>query len=289
MELETGEREYLAEICTIGRLRHKNILNLQGWCHESEHLLLVYDYMPNGSLDRFIGNIFIDWETRYKVLTGLASALLYLHEECGSPVVHRDVKPNNILLDSNYTPHLGDFGLARQIQNDNTLAAVSTMLAGTPGYLAPELGMTGKATPESDVYSFGMVALELVCGRRSRGITGESSLVDLVWGLVGKNELLKSVDPTLEGRFEEEEVKRLLIVGLACLHPDSRLRPNMREVVQVLLNPNEPLMDLPEKRPNMVCVSHVSSSSSSTTTVDFGPKSASVSLAVADEIAIHYI
>ncbi|PON76971.1 Serine/threonine protein kinase [Trema orientale] len=289
---EQGEREYLAEICTTGRLRHKNILKLEGWCHQSDHLLLVYDYMPNGSLDRFIGKrLSLDWETRYKVLTGLASALLYLHEECGpTPVVHRDVKPNNIMLDSHFTSHLGDFGLARLLfQNDNASAVVSTtMMAGTPGYLAPELGFTGKATPESDVYSFGMVVLELVCGRRTRGMVGESSLVDLVWGLVGKNELLRAVDPLLDGRFEEEEVKRLLVVGLACLHPDYGFRPKMRKVVQVLLNPNEPLMDLPETRPNMVCVSvaHVSSSSSSSTTmVDFGPKSGS---AMADEIAMHY-
>ncbi|KAM6546639.1 hypothetical protein CsatB_027375 [Cannabis sativa] len=287
-----GEKEYLAEICTIGRLRHKNILKLQGWCHENQHLLLVYDYMPNGSLDRFIGKLFLDWETRYKILTGLASALLYLHEECESPVVHRDVKPNNIMLDSNYTPHLGDFGLARLIKNDKASGVVSTMLAGTPGYLAPELGFTGKASPESDVYSFGMVVLELVCGRRSRGMKGESSLVDMVWSLVRKDELLVGVDPLLQGRYVEEEVKRLLVIGLACLHPDSEHRPNMRKVVQILLNPNEPLMDLPEKRPNMVCVSlsHVSSSSSSssTTMVDLGPNSVSASRARADEIVIHY-
>ncbi|KAL5783133.1 hypothetical protein ACOSP7_008162 [Xanthoceras sorbifolium] len=263
-----GEREYFAEICTIGRLRHKNIVQLLGWCHEGEHLLLVYEYMANGSLDRFIGKGFLDWKTRYKILLGLASSLLYLHEECDNPVVHRDVKPNNVMLDSEHNAHLGDFGLARLIQNDS---CATTMLAGTPGYLAPEVGFSGKSTPESDVYSFGMVVLEVVCGRRSRGILEENSLVDCVWGLYARNALLECVDKQLlavagDG-FDEEQVKRTLIVGLACLHPDCTFRPKIRKAVQVFLNPNEPLMDLPESRPNAVYVS-VSSSSSNTTTTN---------------------
>ncbi|CAL5441773.1 unnamed protein product [Camellia sinensis] len=121
------EKEYLAEICTISCLRHKNLLQLQGWCHDHDQLLLVYEYMPNGSLDHFVDedNTFLDWATRYKVLLGLASALVYLHEECGNPVVHRDVKPNNVMLDSEYNAHLGDFGLARLLQNE---ASVTTRI-----------------------------------------------------------------------------------------------------------------------------------------------------------------
>ncbi|XP_021277620.1 L-type lectin-domain containing receptor kinase IX.1-like [Herrania umbratica] len=263
-----GEKEYFAEICTIGRLRHKNIVQLQGWCHEGEHLLLVYEYMPNGSLDRYIGKRSLDWETRFKILTGLASALLYLHEDSGNPVVHRDVKPNNVMLDEDFNAHLGDFGLARLLQND---ASVTTMLAGTPGYLAPEVGFTGKSTPESDVYSFGMVVIEVVCGRRSKGIMEENSLVDYVWNSYGQNELLECVDRRLEGQFDEEQVKRTLTVGLACLHPDSTQRPKIRKVVQIFLNSDEPLMDLPESRPSAVYVSV--SSSASTTTTGIGSKS----------------
>ncbi|KAF8400650.1 hypothetical protein HHK36_013949 [Tetracentron sinense] len=255
-----GEREFLAEICTIGRLRHKNIVQLQGWCHEHEHLLLVYEFMPNGSLDRFISKGFLDWQTRYNILTGLASALLYLHEECGNTVVHRDVKPNNVMLDSEYNAHLGDFGLARLLQNETS---VTTRLAGTPGYLAPECGYTGKATPECDVYSFGIVVLEVVCGRRVLGGVEEESLVDYVWDLHGKGELLQSVDGKLEGKYEEEQVKRALQIGIACSHPDSMLRPRIRKVVHMFLNPNEPLMDLPESRPNAIYVSIHSSASTS--------------------------
>lgn len=249
---EQGEREYLAEICTIGRLRHKNLLQLQGWCHENEHLLLVYDYMPNRSLHYFLGKGFLDWNTRFKVLMGLASALLYLHEECGDPVVHRDVKPSNIMLDSEFNPHLGDFGLARLLRN---MGGVTTMVAGTLGYMAPEVSYTGKATTETDVYSFGVVALELVCGRRFSNLLGENCLVDDIWDMYAKGSLLEAVDPKLDGKFAEDEATRILSVALACLHLDSNLRPTMRKVVQILMNPDEPLMDLPTTRPSTVYVS----------------------------------
>ncbi|XP_022859320.1 L-type lectin-domain containing receptor kinase IX.1-like [Olea europaea var. sylvestris] len=258
-----GEREYLAEISTIGRLRHKNLVQLQGWCHDREQLLLVYEYMPNGSLDRYIGKEFLDWKIRYKILSGLASVLHYLHEECGNPVVHRDVKPNNVMLDSEYNAHLGDFGLARLLHNN---AFVTTMVAGTIGYLAPEVSYTGRATPESDVYSFGIVVLEVVCGRRSKGIMEDDSLVDYVWSAYEKGSLLSCVDKMLKGDFEEEQVQRTLIIGLACLHPDQMLRPRMQKVVQIFMNPYESIVKLPESRPDTVCLSFLSSSSHSTTT-----------------------
>lgn len=276
----------MAEICTIGRLRHKNLVQLQGWCHERDQLLLVYEYMPNGSLDKFIGKCFLNWKTRYQILNGLASVLVYLHEECGVPVVHRDVKPNNVMLDSDFNPHLGDFGLARLLQTDSY---VTTMVAGTPGYLAPEVSFTGRATPESDVYSFGMVVLEIVCGKRSRGIMEENSLVDSVWNVYELGDLLKCVDPKLEGDYCEEQVKRSLVLGLACLHPDFMLRPRMRKVVQILMNESEPLMKLPESRPSAICVSLYSSSNSTTC---FGPNVANGNIgsmeSLPDEMTVVY-
>ncbi|KAK0570596.1 hypothetical protein LWI29_003776 [Acer saccharum] len=220
---------------------------------------------------------FSNLTSRYKILSGLASALLYLHEECDNPVVHRDAKPNNVMLDSEHNAHLGDFGLARLIQNDS---CATTMLAGTPGNLAPEVGFSGKATPESDVYSFGMVVLEVVCGRRSRGVLEENSLVDHVWNLYAKNALLECVDKQLGlggdrgSSFDDEDqeqVKRTLIVGLACLHPDCTFRPKIRKAVQVFLNPNEPLMDLPESRPSAVSVSSSSGSITTTTNSSMQP------------------
>ncbi|KAL5729572.1 non-specific serine/threonine protein kinase [Ranunculus cassubicifolius] len=246
-----GEREFLAEICTIGRLRHKNIVQLQGWCHERDHLLLVYEFMPNGSLDRFISKAFLEWPTRYKILTGLASALLYLHEECGSTVVHRDVKPNNVMLDSDYNACLGDFGLARVFENQS---AITTILAGTPGYLAPECTYTGKATTESDVFSYGIVVLEVVCGRRSMGMIGQNNLVDYVWDLHGKGELLQCVDRKLGDKYDQVEIERALAVGLACSHPDPLFRPKMRKVVQIFMNPNEPIVCVPDSRPSAIYI-----------------------------------
>lgn len=258
----TGEREFLAEICTIGRLRHKNLVKLQGWCIEGKNLLLVYEYMQNGSLDHFIGKGSLNWQTRHKVLTGLASALLYLHEECGNPFVHRDVKPNNVMLDNNHDAHLGDFGLARLLKGEGS---VTTNLNGTLGYMAPELSFTGRATPESDVYSFGMVVLEVICGKRLNWIKQGNSFVDCVWNLHAENALVECVDKRLENKFNEEEAKRALIVGLACLHPDSMLRPRMRKVVNIFQNPNEPLMQLPGVRPTGVYVSVSCSTSCSNT------------------------
>lgn len=250
-------------------MRHKNIVQLLGWCHEGEHLLLIYQYMENGSLDCFIGKQSLDWSTRYNILTGLASSLLYLHEECGTPVVHRDVKPNNVMLDSDYNACLGDFGLARLLHNDSS---VTTMLAGTPGYLAPEVGFTCRVTPESDVYSFGMVVLEVVCGRRSKGMMEDNSLVDQVWNLYGRDALIDCLDTKLEGKFDEHQAKRALVISLACLHPDSTYRPKIRNVVHILLNPNEPLMKLPDSRPTAI---YVSVSSSATTTTNLYSRTAS--------------
>nr|GEY06107.1 probable L-type lectin-domain containing receptor kinase S.5 [Tanacetum cinerariifolium] len=222
-----GEKEYLAEICTIGRLKHKNLVQLEGWCHDRDQIL-VYDYMPNGSLD--------------------------------NPVVHHDVKPNNVMLDSDFNAHLGDFGLARLIRNDTS---VTTMVAGTLGYLAPEVTYTGRATPESDVYSFGMVVLEVARGTRSKGIMDENSLVNNVWESYEKGQLLKCVDKNLEGKFNVSQVTRVLMVGLACLHPGSSLRPTMRKVAQVFLNPDEPLMSMPTSRPLVVTLSFSSSTTNS--------------------------
>ncbi|ERN00337.1 L-type lectin-domain containing receptor kinase IX.1 [Amborella trichopoda] len=241
-----GEREFLAEICTIGRLRHKNVVQLNGWCHEKGQLLLVYEFMPNGSLDKFISKGLLPWDVRHRILSGLASALLYLHEECGTVVVHRDLKPNNVMLDEDFNAHLGDFGLARLVQE----GSITTMVAGTPGYLAPECSYTGRATTESDVFGFGIVVLEVVCGRR----LSELNLVDYIWGYYGQGQLLEAADVEPRDEFDQQQVMRALVVGLACAHPDPAQRPRMRGVVQVFMNSNEPLMELPTSRPAAIYI-----------------------------------
>ncbi|MFS7923289.1 putative protein kinase RLK-Pelle-L-LEC family [Helianthus anomalus] len=158
----------MTEVKINSRLRHRNLVQLVGWCHDKNQFLLVYEYMPNGSLDShlFGKNITpLKWPVRYKIAIGLASALLYLHEEWEQCVVHRDIKPSNIMLDSGINVKLGDFGLARFVEHE--LGTRTTVLAGTLGYMAPEYISTGKASKESDVYSFGVVPLEIACGRKA--------------------------------------------------------------------------------------------------------------------------
>ncbi|KAK1269181.1 L-type lectin-domain containing receptor kinase IX.2 [Acorus gramineus] len=233
-----GRKEYAAEVKIISRLRHRNLVQLIGWCHDRGELLLVYELMPNGSLNSHLfgsKNPPIRWGTRYKIARGVASSLLYLHEEWEQCVVHRDIKSSNIMLDSGFNAKLGDFGLARLLDHGRT--SQTTVLAGTMGYLAPECVTTGKASKESDVYSFGVVALEIACGRRPvEPMLPEEKvrLVEYVWGLYGRREIFEAVDERLEKDFDEAEMERLMVVGLWCAHPDYSLRPTIRQVINVL-------------------------------------------------------
>ncbi|PON97089.1 Serine/threonine protein kinase [Trema orientale] len=190
--------------------------------------------MPNGSLD---SHIFgkrspLSWAVRYKISVGLASALLYLHEEWEQCVVHRDIKSSNVMLDSNFNVKLGDFGLARLM--DHELGPQTTGLVGTLGYLAPEYISTGRASKESDVYSFGVVALEIATGRKAMDKDSEISLVEWVWIAYGKSKLLSVVDERMGMDFDQKQVECLMIVGLWCAHPDRSLRPSIKQAIQVL-------------------------------------------------------
>ncbi|PHT39382.1 hypothetical protein CQW23_22955 [Capsicum baccatum] len=236
-ESKQGIKEYASEVRIISRLRHKHLVQLIGWCHEKRELLLVYDFMPNGSLDThlFNGKSHLAWSIRFKIAQGLASALLYLHEEWEQCVVHRDIKSSNVMLDSDFNPKLGDFGLARLVDHDKGYQ--TTDLAGTRGYMAPECFITDKATKETDVYSFGVVALEIACGRKPIDCKAEDhqvNLVDWVWRLYGMGNLCEAVDPKLSSDFNEQEMEHLLIVGLWCAHPDRKYRPSIRQAIHVL-------------------------------------------------------
>lgn len=246
-----GAKEYASEVKIISRLRHRNLVQLIGWCHEKRELLLVYEFLPNGSLDAHLYNnkSSLSWETRYKIAQGLASALLYLHQEWEQCVVHRDIKSSNVMLDSSFNAKLGDFGLARLIDHDKE--SQTTILAGTMGYMAPECVMTGKASKESDVYSFGIVALEIATGRKpidARAKASEVRSVEWVWELYGRGMHLEAADPKLGGDYDEQEMGRLMVVGLWCAHPDDSLRPSIRQAIQVLGFEAEPPL-LPSKLP----------------------------------------
>ncbi|KAG6710012.1 hypothetical protein I3842_06G161100 [Carya illinoinensis] len=242
-----GMKEYAAEVKITSRLRHRNLVQLIGWCHERRELLLVYEFMPNGSLDShlFKEERLLIWEARYKIAQGLASSLLYLHEGWEQCVVHRDIKSSNIMLDSNFNAKLGDFGLARLV--DHAKGSQTTVLAGTFGYMAPECVIIGKASKESDVYSFGIVALEIACGRKPinpKAPEDQVALVEWVWELYGKGEVLGAADSRLGGDFDGEQMERLIIVGMWCAHPDRNLRPSIRQAIHVF-NFEAPLPLLP--------------------------------------------
>lgn len=249
-----AKTEFFAELSVIACLRHKNLVQLLGWCVEKGELLLVYELMPYGSIDKVLYQDpdhwgFLKWNNRYNIAIGLASALAYLHQECDKLVIHRDIKASNVMLDANLNARLGDFGLARLI--DHNKSPVSTLTAGTVGYLAPEYLHCGKATDKTDVFSYGVVVLEVCCGRRpiDRETGGQNTvnLVDWVWQLHGKDEILDAVDKRLNGEFDEVEAKRLLRVGLSCANPDSEMRPSMRQALQILQNEAEEMVVPPVK------------------------------------------
>ncbi|XP_059439464.1 L-type lectin-domain containing receptor kinase IX.1-like [Corylus avellana] len=246
-----GKKEYITEVKIISQLRHRNLVQLIGWCHDKGEFVLVYEFMPNGSLDShlFRERSPLPWAMRYKISLGLASALLYLHEEWEKCVVHRDIKSSNIMLDSSFSVKLGDFGLARLM--DHELGPQTTGLAGTLGYMAREYISTGKASKESDVYSFGVVCLEIATRRRSGYPIEDNSdvgLVQWVWNLYGRGDLLLAVDGKLQNDFDEKQVECLMIVGLWCAHPDRNLRPSIRQAISVL-NSDATTPNLPTQMP----------------------------------------
>ncbi|KAJ4969716.1 hypothetical protein NE237_002815 [Protea cynaroides] len=253
-----GMAEFFSELSIIGSLRHRNLVRLQGWCHEKGEILLVYDFMHNGSLDKvlFESTSPLPWHHRRKILMGVASALAYLHQECENQVIHRDIKTSNIMLDEAFNAKLGDFGLARQVEHDKSPDA--TITAGTMGYLAPEYLLTGRATEKTDVFSFGAVVLEVASGRRpiEKETTGvgkfgvSSNLVEWVWSLHREGRLLGAADPKLGAEFDEVEMTRVLLVGLSCSHPDPSARPTMRGVVQMLVGEAQVPM-VPKSKPSM--------------------------------------
>ncbi|XP_031252900.1 L-type lectin-domain containing receptor kinase IX.1-like [Pistacia vera] len=246
-----GRKEYITEVKIISRLRHRNLVQLIGWCHDRGEFLLVYEFLTNGSLDShlFGKKSPLTWAVRYKMAFGLASVVLYLHEEWEQCVVHRDIKSSNVMLDSSFNVKLGDFGLARLM--DHELGPqTATGLAGTLGYMAPEYISTGRSSKESDVYSFGVVALEIATGRKAIDPLEQKSqttLVQWIWELYGEGDFLSAVDERLH-TFDETQAECLMIVGLWCAHPDSSLRPTIRKAIQVL-NFEAPLPNLPEKMP----------------------------------------
>ncbi|XP_034693241.1 probable L-type lectin-domain containing receptor kinase S.5 [Vitis riparia] len=260
-----GKRDFMAEITTISNLHHRNLVKLLGWCHERDELLLVYEFIPNKSLDKLVfcnqnhgvetNPVTLNWERRHGVIYGVAQALDCLHNGCEKRVLHGDTKASNVMLDSEFNARLGDFGLARIINPSDQTHHSTKAIAGTPGYMAPESFLIGRATVQTDVYAFGVLVLEVVCGRKpgrqSMQNNYNSSIVDWVWENYRGGSILDVVDLQLNGVFSKEQAECVLVLALASCHPNPYQRPSMRTALRVLAGEVAPPV-IPMDRPAFV-------------------------------------
>ncbi|KAL6134318.1 hypothetical protein ACLB2K_066550 [Fragaria x ananassa] len=236
-----GKKEFRAEVTIIGKIRHVHLVKLRGFCAEGHHRLLVYEYMGKGSLDKWIFNNnksddqFLDWNTRFSIALGTAKGLAYLHEECEEKIVHCDIKPENVLLDDNFNAKVSDFGLAKLMNREESL--VHTTLRGTRGYLAPEWLTNYAISEKSDVYSYGMVLLEIIGGKRNFApgeSSGKSHFPSYAFRLLEEGNLKNFLDPKLDVDETDERVVAAINVALWCIQDEMQMRPPMTKVVQML-------------------------------------------------------
>ncbi|XP_057528011.1 G-type lectin S-receptor-like serine/threonine-protein kinase At2g19130 [Amaranthus tricolor] len=251
MNQSQGEKQFRAEVSAIGTIQHVNLVRLRGFCSEGSKRVLVYEYMPKGSLNNHLfkpENInILSWRVRYDIAIGTAKGLVYLHEKCRDCIIHCDIKPENILLDIDYSPKVADFGLAKLVGRE--FSRVLTTIRGTRGYLAPEW-ISGEAiTSKADVFSYGMMLFELVSGRRNiqEGTQGRLHFFP-TWAMSkisAGEDVIEIVDPKLEGNVEQDEVIRMCKLACWCIQDEENQRPSMGQVVQVLeglLDVNMPLI-----------------------------------------------
>ncbi|KAJ4763489.1 Leucine-rich repeat transmembrane protein kinase [Rhynchospora pubera] len=237
-----GKREFLTEIATISAVQHRNLVKLYGCCVEGNKPLLVYEYLEHGSLDQALfgkHTLYLDWATRFEICLGVARGLAYLHEESSVRIVHRDIKASNILLDGELNPKISDFGLAKLYDDKKT--HISTRVAGTIGYLAPEYAMRGHLTEKTDVFAFGVVVLEAVAGRSNSDQTQRPDqiyLFEWAWNLYEQNRALELLDPKLTS-YDKDQALRLIGISLSCTHASPLQRPSMSRVVSMLTGDSE--------------------------------------------------
>jgi tRNA A-37 threonylcarbamoyl transferase component Bud32 len=230
-----GEREFKTEMTVIGQTHHKNLVRLLGYCDEGEHRLLVYEFMYNGSLSSFLfGVIRPSWQQRMQIASGIARGLMYLHEECSTQIIHCDIKPQNILLDDSFTAKISDFGLAKLLMSQQTRTL--TGIRGTKGYVAPEWFRNIAVTIKVDVYSFGVMLLEIICCRRCVEIEMERAAILIEWAYecYSKGKVERLVENDEEALSDLKKVEKLVTVAIWCVQDLPSLRPSMREVSNML-------------------------------------------------------
>ncbi|KAL5847372.1 hypothetical protein ACOSQ3_010896 [Xanthoceras sorbifolium] len=244
-----AEKEFKVEVEAIGRVRHKNLVRLLGYCAEGAHRMLVYEYVDNGNLEQWLhGDVGpcspLTWEVRMNIILGTAKGLTYLHEGLEPKVVHRDIKSSNILLDKQWNPKVSDFGLAKLLGSERSY--VTTRVMGTFGYVAPEYASTGMLNERSDVYSFGILIMEIISGRNpvdySR-LPGEVNLVEWLKTMVTNRNAEAVLDPRLQEKPSSRALKRALLVALRCVDPNAQKRPKMGHVIHMLEADEFPFRD----------------------------------------------
>ncbi|WJX22262.1 hypothetical protein P8452_11583 [Trifolium repens] len=234
-----GVREFLTEINTLSYVKHENLVELVGFCVQGPNRTVVYEYVENGNLHTALlgkkkSNIKLEWTKRSAICVGTAKGLAYLHEELPQHIVHRDIKASNVLLDKDFNPKIGDFGMAKLFPDDIT--HISTRIAGTTGYLAPEYALGGQLTKKADVYSFGVLLLEIISGKSSSRTNWEGSqksLLEWAWYLHEEEKWLELVDKDME-EFSEKDVIKYIKVALFCTQAAAKRRPLMTQVVDML-------------------------------------------------------
>ncbi|KAK7308695.1 hypothetical protein VNO77_42318 [Canavalia gladiata] len=235
-----GKTQFINEAKLLARVQHRNVVNLYGYCTHGSEKLLVYEYVPRESLDKLLftrshkrGEL--DWKRRFDIINGVGRGLLYLHEDSHDCIIHRDIKASNILLDQKWVPKIADFGLARLFPEDHT--HVNTRVVGTNGYMAPEYLMHGHLSVKADVFSYGVLVLELISGHRNSSFDVDLSarnLLDWAYKQYKKGRALEIVDPTLASTVVTEQVEMCIQLGLLCTQGDLQLRPTMGRVVVML-------------------------------------------------------